>query len=87
MTVENLGIPNLHDVPEKKKVPVDFEGDEHSDLQDYQKAYKAIYGHEIELGVLVKALALKSLKNDRQFKKWLKTSGESTNQEEAASAA
>ncbi len=73
MAGAELGIGLIETDKEKKSVKVDFQQSDYDTLEEYQRAYKSVYGKEIDLPTLVNALATKALHNDRHFKAWRKS--------------
>tara|TARA_E500000331_G_C16834696_1_gene530844 strand:- start:265 stop:528 length:264 start_codon:yes stop_codon:yes gene_type:complete len=69
---QGLAIGLIETEKEKQTVKVDFQISEMKTLEEYKRAYEDSYGKEIDLGILVNALAIKALTTDRGFKAWKK---------------
>ncbi|MCS4309505.1 hypothetical protein M2404_003877 [Rheinheimera pacifica] len=57
---------------EKEKVTVEFQGAELVRLKQYKEIYQQASGEEIDIGVLVAALAMHTIDKDKAFHQALK---------------
>ena len=69
---QGLAIGLIETEKEKQTVKVEFQVSEMKTLQEYKRAYEESYEKEIDISVLVNALAIKALSTDRGFKAWKK---------------
>ena len=69
----DLAIGLIETDKEKQTLKVEFQLTEMNEIEEYQKAYKEIYGKDIDASIIVNALAMRQLRNDRNFKAWQKS--------------
>lgn len=64
-----IGVPKI-DTAEPKAVRLSLKGALFQDLELYRAAYKAAYGVEVELEVLIPHILETFIGNDRSFRAW-----------------